>query len=63
MGIAAFDLYHPLPSAATLIILTRTAGRDNIVSVSGVALIGWAIWRTKKGSFAGVGEAEGAVEK
>jgi K(+)-stimulated pyrophosphate-energized sodium pump len=33
------------------------------ICVVGVALIGWAIWRTKKGSFAGVGEAEGAVEK
>ena len=33
------------------------------IVVGGLLLVGWAIWRTKKGSFAAAGEAEAAVEK
>jgi K(+)-stimulated pyrophosphate-energized sodium pump len=33
------------------------------VVVIGTALVGWAIWRSKKGSFSEVGEAEEAVEQ
>jgi len=33
------------------------------IVVVGLGLVGWAIWRTKRGSFSGVSEAEAAVEK
>jgi len=49
---------------APLIIKFRGAWYVTVpIVVVGLVLVGWAIWRTKKGSFAEVGEAEEAVEK
>jgi K(+)-stimulated pyrophosphate-energized sodium pump len=49
---------------APLIIKYRSTWYVTVpIVVVGLVIVGWAIWRTKKGSFAAVGEAEAAVEK
>jgi K(+)-stimulated pyrophosphate-energized sodium pump len=49
---------------APLIIRYRATWYITVAVVAGgLVVVGWAIWRTKKGSFAGVADAEAAVEK